>query len=46
MKKMMDNFCRVLTDSVRSKFEIEFDDFVSKKKKKCAYVHGETINFV
>ena len=29
----MNNFCRVLTDSLRSKFEIEVEVFVSKKKK-------------
>ena len=45
-KKKMNKFCRVLTDSLRSKFEIEVEVFVSKKKKNCAYVLHETTNFV
>ena len=38
----MNNFCRALTDSLRSEFGIEVEVFVSKKKKNSPYVFVET----
>ena len=36
----MNNFCQVLTDSLRAEFEIEVE------RKKTTYVFDETINFL
>ena len=42
----MNNFCRALTDALRSEFEIDVNIFVSINKENSAFITLLTLNFL